>query len=340
MDIRNTKILYAVLNWGLGHASRSIPVIRQLLVNNNTITIASSGDSLKLLKVEFPYFTFFEIPDYKVEYRFKNVFFNAAFQFFKIRNTIKKERQTIENIVKISDIHLIISDSAYGAYHRNIKSVLISHQIRLPLPGKMEYIRKWVDNYYTKFLKPFDEIWIPDFEDQPNLSGNLAHDFSSKLNIKYIGPQSRFQIRKTIEQKQVRFKIIAILSGPEPARTEFEKQILKIFKDIEGKKAIVRGKFDSELIHESDAIEVFNHLNSSELELLIDKSGLIICRSGYSSLMDLTILNKRAIIVPTPGQTEQEYLAGYHSDSSLFYSCSQKNLKSEFVKSVLSNESL
>ncbi len=303
---QNKRILFAILNWGLGHATRSIPLIKKLLQESNQVVIASDGVALKFLQQEFPNLEFEYLPTYNIHYSRSGFLLpvKMLIQTPKILKTISKENQITSKIVKKHKVDLIISDNRYGVYHNDIYSVFMTHQLRV-----FSGITTWLTTKFQhRLIRNFDEVFVPDFEGDKNLSGRLSHDINIDKKITYLGILSRFN-HKNIEKK---YDILAILSGPEPQRSILEKIILTELAKSDKKIGIVRGVVeDIQTVKNIGNIDVYNYLLSNELEEMINSSELIIARSGYSTVMDLYQLNKRAIYIPTPGQTEQIYLAKY-----------------------------
>ena len=322
--IPTKKILITPLNWGLGHATRCIPIIRFLQKQNVSIFLASDGRAFYLLKKEFPTLPIFELPAYDITYRTSNMMWNMAFQFPKMTRAIAKEHQAIANIVDENKIDIIISDNRFGCFSKKTYNVFMTHQINLPIP--LPVIRQLGNWYNKKQIERFDECWIPDFEKKPTLSGKLSHQKNGIPNIKntkYIGALSRMKK----EKKPLKRKAIIILSGPEPQRTFLEKKILEQAAELPHQFLLVKGQTEKEeRFYFSKNIEVVSFLASEELNQAIAESEIVISRSGYTTLMDLVFLEKKAILMPTPGQTEQEYLAAHFHQQKIFFTTSQKDL--------------
>ena len=327
MKIEYTKILFAVLNWGLGHATRSIPLINSLIPRNNEVVIASSGDSLELLKIEFPENIFVELPDYHISYKSSNMVINGIKQFRKVSKAIDNEHDFILRIIEQHNIELVISDNRYGIFHPDIRSILITHQLKLILPKGFAFLQAFVQKKNLKYFSRFDEIWVPDDAGEDNFSGELSHGVNLPVPVKFIGPLSRFTLPEL--KVEVKYDLVFIISGPEPARSNFEELAKKELMKYQGKAALVLGRMGASKQESVHGFDVFNHLNYKELQQIILSSSLVICRSGYSSIMDLTALNSTAVLIPTPGQTEQEYLAALHHGKGKFVSISQKDFSIE-----------
>lgn len=298
------KILVTPLNWGLGHATRSIPVINALLEEGYTPIIASDGKALVLLKQEFPKLKFYDLPELDIKYSKNKFFFKFSLisQTFKFFKSFRQERQLLHKLDKEEDLSGIISDNRLGFYHKDIPCAVMSHQLKI-YSGSTTWLSSKIHQY---FLSKYDECWVPDKAKRPYLSGKLGHVKRTSLNLKYIGFLSRFNHREV----EKRYDVLVLISGPEPQRTIFEKLMLAEFKNYKGKVALVRGIIEDQqnTFLEND-IKIYNYLKSKELEALILESEVVIARSGYTSLMDLAKLKKKVILIPTPGQPEQQYLA-------------------------------
>jgi len=319
-------VLIAILNWGLGHATRSIPIIDAFLSNDYDVHIASDGESLNLLKKEYPNLKFYTLPEYNIKYTHKSILLNVLGSSMSILRAIFKEKTILNSIVEKIRPNIIVSDNRYGIRSKSVKSVLITHQLNIKLGSAI--LAKIATGFIGFLIWKFDEIWIPDYNDSASLSNELSKNKMTN-KVKYIGPISRL----TPLDMEKKYDIAVILSGPEPQRTKFEKKIFEQLIDIEDKVIVIRGKVDDEGAYSEKAnVEVKNYLLSDEINTVINQSDIIISRSGYTTIMDLAVLGKKAIFVPTPGQTEQEYLAEYLKAKKFYYSCSQDDFE---LKSAL-----
>ena len=298
------NILVAPLNWGLGHATRCIPIIRELEKNGFTPVLASDGEALQLLQKEFPHLQSLELPSYEIEYA-KN---GADFKWKLIKNSPKMieaiftEKKIVKKWIAEFDLQGIISDNRLGVYSKKIPSVLMTHQLNV-LSGKTTWISSKLHQY---FIKKFTECWIPDKKENPNLTGKLGHLKNSSLNLKYLGPLSRFE-KKNLP---IKYDLMVILSGPEPQRTFLEQKLIKEIQSFDGKILFIKGIIESEQKTDQDEnVSYYNFMTSSEIETAFNESKIVLCRSGYTTVMDLAKLQKKAFLIPTPGQFEQEYLA-------------------------------
>lgn len=314
------KILVAPLDWGLGHAARCVPVINELLNNNTEVIIAADRQPLAFLKKEFPGIETLVLPGYEISYPAAggNMASKMAIQLPKILSKIRKENELLQNIIKKKNINGIISDQRFGLHTDLVPCAFITHQIMIKAPLFENILYKISKN----IIKKYSECWIPDFDENENLSGDLSHKFPLPVNARFIGPLSRFS-GISHKPSDIRYQLMAIISGPEPQRTIFEKIILYQLENS-GKKAVVaRGLTGIDEHYENGNVEIHSHLGSGIMAEKIMASEIIISRAGYSSIMDLAALQKKAILVPTPGQTEQEYLAGYHYQKKHFFFAKQ-----------------
>ena len=314
------KILVAPLNWGLGHATRCIPIIKELQLQGADVLLASDGRALDLLKQEFPDLPFFELPGYGITYRSKNIILNVGRSFPNLLLSIFRENRMIDKVVQQHQINGVISDNRLGCFSNRIPCVYITHQINLIIPS---VFLQWVCrrmNYF--FIKKYSECWVPDVGSEPNLSGVLSH--GTPINTaRFIGALSRME-NLQVSQK---YDVIAVLSGPEPQRAYLEQAIISQAKKLPYRFLIVQGKTETHghfMIGEN--IEVVSSMTSQTLNEAILASDLFIGRTGYSSIMDLVKLGKPALLIPTPGQTEQEYLGNLFSENNVFLIQSQGKL--------------
>lgn len=298
------RILIAPLNWGLGHATRCIPIIHELIKHEYEPIIASDGSSLLLLKKEFPELIHLELPSYNIEYseQGQSLKWKLIKNIPSIFKTIKVEKEATEQIIKKYHISGIISDNRLGVYNKQIPSVYITHQLRV-LSGNTTWFTSKIHQY---IIKRFDVCWIPDAKDEPNFTGRLGHIKHAPIPLKYIGATSRFKKNKL----PLANDLLVLLSGPEPQRALLEKKLLNELKAFNGKIVFVKGIIeDQQTKIIKNQFTIYNFMQSNELEKSVNESKLVIARSGYTSIMDLAKLGKRSFFIPTPGQFEQDYLA-------------------------------
>ncbi|MEP1490540.1 MAG: glycosyltransferase [Algibacter sp.] len=323
------RILVAPLNWGLGHATRCIPIIKALIVYGFEPVIASDGMSLVLLQKEFPNVLTIELPTYDVTYAKKGKHFKLKMlkDSPKLIKAIKAEKKATKTIVELHHIAGIISDNRLGVYCEKIPSVFMTHQLNV-LSG----ITTWFSTkIHQKIIKNFDECWVPDHAGELNLSGKLGHTRSFEIPTKYLGPLSRF----TKSDLKITNDLMVLLSGPEPQRTLLEDRLFNALKNYNGRIVFVKGVMETkQTISVQGNLTVYNFMTSDLLEQTINQSRLIISRSGYTTVMDLAKLKKHAFFIPTPGQFEQEYLAQRLTKSELVPSCHQDDFTINSLENI------
>lgn len=315
------KILVAPLDWGLGHATRCIPLIRELLALNCNVTIAASGQTRALLEIEFPHLRFINLRGYEVGYGRKFVLFSITRQIPKILRVIRDEQSWLNNLLREEKFDALISDNRPGLHHPTLQTVYITHQLQIA-----SGLGRWVDRLLFKlhqnYFKKFHEVWVPDVNNAPGLAGKLSHPTKIHESVKYMGPLTRLQ---KLSDEKIVFKLLILLSGPEPQRSELERKLLTQLKQTTEPVLVVRGLpgEQTELSGLPAHLVIKNHLTAAELGQALNSSSLVICRSGYTSVMDLIGLAKKAVLIPTPGQTEQEYLAKHLEKNAYFPFISQ-----------------
>lgn len=324
------RVVVAPLDWGLGHATRCIPIIHELLKRDCQVYIASSGNALQLLKQEFPQLPSIQIESYKASYSVRIPLMIAVFlQIPKFLRAIRNEHQQLNDIVKEYKIDFVISDNRYGCWSNIVPSVFITHQITIQMPPLLKWMQPIINYFNARFIKHFTQCWIPDAADQ-NLSGVLSRLSLNKIDALFIGILSRF--KKTTIDSDVKYKIAIVLSGPEPQRSILEEILLNQLEDSIGQVVLVRGVVEDTVKWKSEGnIVTVNFLPSVKLEEIINQSELIIARSGYSTIMDLAQLQKKAILIPTPGQTEQEYLAKRLMEQGICFSMNQYDFNLDYA---------
>lgn len=312
-----TRVLVAPLDWGLGHTTRSIPVINGLIKHGCEVIIAAEGAGRILLEKEFPGLRFLQLRGYRMTYSQRGFWMPVKLflQFPKIILRIYQEHLWLKKAIKEHSIDGVISDNRMGLYHSSVPCVYITHQLKIKTGG---WFTEWLaQKIHYRFINKFKECWVPDAAGENNLAGELSHPVHlPKAPVKYLGPLSRFEKRMA----EIKYDLLVILSGPEPQRTVFEKTMIKEIEPFTGRVLLVRGLLENTGTEKPlpSFIEIQNHLPAMEMNSAILQAGLIICRSGYTTVMDMVRLQKKAILVPTPGQPEQEYLADYLYKKKLF----------------------
>jgi len=308
-QINKQRVLYGVLNWGLGHASRSAVVIHQLLQQGCTVELASWGNAHDYLKKQFPQLKTHALTAKTIVYpKHNQLWWKLALQSGKIVSGIKHENEFVAKFCTKNAVDVVISDNCYGFYHPKIKSIFITHQLNLKTPFFQNFMRKKIQRY----IAPFNEVWIPDYEGENNLAGELAHPALEKNTCFYIGPLTNLK-RTNAVTEQV-YSYCAIISGPEHYRTFFETKAIA-FLNAQNKRALlIRGLTQPKPMQRdiNDTVEAIDFVQGESLHKLIEQSQTIITLCGYSSVMDMHCLQKPCMMLPTPGQSEQEYLWKKH----------------------------
>jgi uncharacterized protein (TIGR00661 family) len=303
------RILVAPLDWGLGHATRCIPVIYELLAQNADVWLAGERSQETLLKEEFPQLPMLQLKGYRVSYGRSGpgLLRTLLLQIPRLLQAALKENEWLHDGVKKYEFDAVISDNRFGLHHPSIPSVFITHQLQVQSPWRVlseSLLRKM--NY--RFINRFTCCWIPDFEDGNGLAGKLSHPTKKPaIPCYYTGPLSRLKKTGIAEEKK---HLFISLSGPEPQRSILENKLVNQVSHYNGTAVIVRGlPGNASLIPSTNDIRFYNHLPAEEYNREMQRADYVISRSGYSTIMDLLAVGKRSILIPTPGQTEQEYLA-------------------------------
>lgn len=315
------KVVIAPLDWGLGHATRIIPIIRYLVDSGRTVTVAATSTGINVIRSEFPNLEYLTIPGYSMDYPRKGRYF--LFHMFRrlprLIAAIRREYRWLKDAQHTHRWDLIISDNRYGFRHPEVPSVFITHQIniRTEISQGADQLVKKLNN---ALINRFDVCWIPDQEAAPGLAGSLSHG-QIPPTARYIGPLSRLIHQPSIK----RSGLLIMLSGPEPQRTLIEFTILNELKNYNGKVTFIRGLPEAkEIPFSANEHKILNHLPAEALGRSLAEAELVICRAGYSSVMDLVATNTPAVLIPTPGQTEQEYLARHLEEAGYFPYLSQE----------------
>lgn len=316
------NILVAPLDWGLGHTTRCIPLIKHLISLQCRVFIAADGASKQLLALEFPQCDFLYLRGYGVHYSKKKRFLPLKIlsQLPKILKAISYEHQWLLRTVQQYKIDAVIADNRYGLWHPTIPSVFITHQ--LLIKGQFKWLEWLMQQVNYKHINRFGRCWVPDEAGTANIAGALSHPRQlPSTPVQYIGGLSRFQLNATA---QPTIDLLVLLSGPEPQRTLFEQLVLNDLEHFAGNALLLRGLPQATVpLPDRHNVVIQNHLPASGLQAVISQSKMIICRPGYTTVMDVLALQKQTIMVPTPGQTEQEYLAQHLQQQGVAVAISQ-----------------
>jgi predicted glycosyltransferase len=329
MPGKRLTILVCPLDWGIGHASRMIPIIHSLLQSDADVIIACKDKSGELLRTEFPLLPVFDIPSVSIHYSArKSQVFPLMLRLPAFVAGFFREHRWLKKFISMHPVDVVISDNRYGLYNRNVLSVLVTHQVSPVLPSGFRWMERWVYFFLAMLIRSFDRCWIPDAEDlDDNLTGILSHRYPLPPNALFMGILSRFNRASVHDGGSAKtYDILVILSGPEPQRTLLEEILVKQIRETGYTAAILCGLQQSP-IHPAgsdESVDFYFHAPASDFCSWLTTSKIVICRSGYSSIMDLMESGRSAILIPTPGQTEQEYLAGYLGKKGWFYPVQQE----------------
>jgi Glycosyltransferase family 28 C-terminal domain len=316
------RILVSPLDWGLGHATRCIPLIKALLARDYEVYLAGEGAQEVLLRREFPALPFLPLRGYRIKYARSGALLQLALirQFPQLLKAIRYERNWLADRMREYDFQAVISDNRYGLYHEDIPCVILTHQLSIA-SGWGNFMDDILRQWHYQQLNKFNFIWVPDLPGNGNLAGKLSHPLNPPENCRYVGVLSR--MKKNTQP--LRYDLTVVLSGPEPARSQWEKKLLDELTRMQGEIVVVRGlPHVTSVLPSSRTINIYNHLDTEDLQRIIQSSKLVIARTGYSTVMDLVSLQQPAVLVPTPGQTEQEYLSEYLSEQEIFPSTLQE----------------
>lgn len=323
VPISAKKVLVAPLDWGLGHATRCIPIISALLKRGNAVIIAATGGRKTILAAAFPGIPFVDLPDYNVRLSVSPDRFHSGLfrQLPRLWSVMRSEKKWLNEFCRTQSVDLIISDNRYGLYHKDIHCIFITHQLFI-FSGFGNRIDRWLMHFHFRLIARFRECWVPDHaEAAKSMAGRLSHPPKTPpFPVAYLGLLSRFAGGGlTTSNGYAKTDVLVVLSGPEPQRSQAERIIVKQLSAFNGPALLVRGlpgrEADSfptdSAFGNNRQLRIVHHLPAAELRRAILAAGTIICRSGYSTLMDLVALRRTALLLPTPGQPEQEYLAAW-----------------------------
>lgn len=336
------KILVCPLDWGLGHAARCIPLIRALVRNGHEVRIGAAGGGKRLLKGEFPTLEVFDFPGYPVRYSRSQALFLPVMlvQLPRVIQGMLAESRALARILSVHPCDLVISDGRYGVFTRSRPCIFITHQVFIRLPGRFpgaSLAERLLLSLNLRLLRRFERVWVPDYPGAGGLSGELSHQPCSLVNLEFIHPLSRFPdpgsdtgigVNAAADGRDqagaTGIDVLAVVSGPEPQRGLFEAVLRKRLAEMPGTHILVRGLPGMDASHRETGLDgikfgelnVFDHLPGAVLARLFASAELVVARSGYTTIMELAALGvKAAVLVPTPGQSEQEYLADHLQQS-------------------------
>jgi len=329
MPAERKKIVISPLNWGFGHAGRMIPVAQKLQQMGHEVIFGANADLIPMIRQELPGIDMIEIPGMRMRYsRFMPQYMAVLLQVPAVIIASLSEHRQLKRIVRDKHPDIVISDNRFGFFNPNVFCVYVTHMLRIPFPKPFRFLEFVGIILHRIVINRYDACLVPDMMGPENLAGHLSHVKRMPGNTFYAGLLSRFTPMNTMPEREP--YICLMLSGPEPQRTILLKKVAAAAEKNK-KKLVVLSASGIDTSHYKDFITFVTGQPSSVLQGYIEKADMVICRSGYTSLMELASLSKGAIIIPTPGQTEQEYLGEYNNGRRGFICLRQNELdKTDF----------
>jgi len=321
-QLSGARILVAPLDWGLGHAARCVPIVHALLERGAIPILGADAGPLALLREEFPTLAQVRIPGVYVRYaKGKSQLWSMARQFPTMIQGVRAEKALFDRLRQQLRLDAVISDQRFGIRSAELPSVLITHQVFPFTPFAQGALRR----LNLRHIVRFDRCWVMDEAASPGLAGELSHGPALPSNARYIGTLSRFA-PEVVPSRVTRHRIVAVISGPEPQRTLLERILTDQLHRIEGRHLLVQGLPAQPADRQDGNVRVVSHLAGEALRQAMFGADLIVSRSGYTTLMDLAAIGLSALIIPTPGQQEQEYLGQLHLRSGRFLVQQQQDI--------------
>ncbi|CAB1276547.1 glycosyltransferase family protein [Candidatus Nitrosacidococcus tergens] len=334
------KVLFAVHDWGLGHATRDLVVIRALLDAGHEVGIVSYGRAMMLLRSMLANrCTFYELKDIpKPLGRYAATFYiRMSLAMPEVFWIYRKERLFAQHLCKTQGYDRIISDSRFGMALTEVPSYYLFHSLRQIIPGRPHWLEYFVERNQQHLLRRAQGVLIPDEEQDGGLAGDLCHNMSCNWGdqVKFIGPladMEAFNVEKDI-------RCFISVSGAEPQRTILEEIILKQVKDLEGRIIVALGRPENpDIVFDNGRITIYGFLDRQQQIEMINRANTVVTRSGYTTLMELSQIGCKALLIPTVGQSEQEYLADYHRQRGYVHSVLQHQVN--LLQDIAITESL
>jgi len=314
------RILVSPLDWGLGHASRLIPVIRSLVESGHQVWIGASGRPALLLTSAFPNLPIIPLPMTPVRYSpYPWLLAGVILQLPMFLFSCLRDYLRLHALIRAFNFQIVISDNRYGLFSKRVYSIMITHQLSPRLPKSFRWLEPLLNKLILLIVKQFDECWIPDSADaEKNLSGELTHRYPLPNNARFIGILSRFA-NTTIHKKPETAtpEIFVVAAGPEPSCSRFSSKMARLCGEM-NRQTLIAGGFGHPLSLDNMSVKIVSHLSDNEFFRNLKESQFLVCRSGYTTLMDLIAISRSALLIPTPGQPEQEYLAQHMKEKNWF----------------------
>jgi UDP-N-acetylglucosamine:LPS N-acetylglucosamine transferase len=320
------RILISPLNWGFGHAGRMIPLALELQKRGNEVIFGAEPSLISLLEKELPGIKIISAPGLRIRYsRLLPQWLSIILQIPRITAVSFREHYLLKRLARELNPDIIISDNRFGFFHKSIRSVYVTHMLRIPFPKPFRFLECAGTAVHRKIISKYDLCLVPDYPGEINLSGRLSHGVRLPLNTVFMGPVSRFG--HTVEPAESAAPAepccCLILSGPEPQRSLLAERVIESLPDTT---IIILTGTSLEISPDSRRVEVITAPGTATMREVITGSSAIIGRSGYTTVMELVSLQRSAVIIPTPGQTEQEYLGEFLQGNHGFISLRQNDI--------------
>lgn len=300
---KHQTIIVAPLDWGMGHATRVIPIIRILSVHYHVIVVAPkkmhlmfSGEPAEIVN----------FPGYDIRYYPIPLWISLVLQGPKVLFRAIRTKIALKKMIRNTKPAMLFSDNRLFVRSPRIPSVYMTHQLSIRHNWKI--LERLINAIHYYFINQFDTCWVPDTPDN-DIAGELSCGTVS-IEKHYIGALSRFQQPDRKPEKI--FRKVCILSGPEPDRSIWANKIKNLWKD-KPESLIIGALEGQDRFKKEGNITLSSHLNHELFAQTIFFAEVVVTRSGYTSIMDLFRLRKNAYLEPKKGQTEQEYLAKFHN---------------------------
>ena len=325
------KILVAPLDWGLGHATRCVPIVKEFLRQGAEVELAVVKANAGFFREVFPELRQRVAPGYNVVY--PKYGFNMALWLLKnsahLNAVMRYEKRYAEEMVERHGYDVLFSDNRFAFFSKKAYSVYMTHQRRIAFPPAVAALEGVGVRWHRARMRNFDEVWVPDVESAPGYAGALSHlpslrGAENAPKVKFVGPLSRFdEVVGSLKTsgldagelpagslKAGKYRVVAVISGVEPARTQFENRLRDILRDVPGNHLMILGKPQAPRRRWTEGnIEFVTHLPTGDFASAVRNADWVISRGGYSTVMDMAYLGAKCVFVPTPGQYEQVVLA-------------------------------
>lgn len=321
------KILFAVHDWGLGHATRDLLLIRALLSAGHAVHVLSHGRALQLLRDELGGdCSFTDLPDIPkpLGRRASTFYIKMSLALPAVFWTFRREHQCVRELCRSARIDRVVSDSRFGAAVPDVPSYHLFHSLRQIIPGRPRHLERLVETSQKRLLAHARKILIPD-QREGGLAGDLCHSLACDWGdrLEYLGILS--SVRRLPVEQDIDYFIS--ISGAEPQRTLFEEIVLRQVRRLRGRIVVALGRPEQhDRVDDDGRVTIHGYLDRHRQEEMLNRARLVVSRPGYTTLMELAEIGRRALLVPTVGQSEQEYLADYHRRLGHLYSVRQHEL--------------